>query len=336
MTKCSKTKCGLDINTLPKTMKDEGELSTITERIDNITTLTQDYAMTAPPAPKSVKIELTGRCNFECFFCARSQRLREVNAMDKDLFKRLLVEMREAGVEEIGLFYLGESFLVPWIAEAVEWARKECGYPYIFLTTNGSITTPKKVEACMKAGLNSLKFSYNYADEDQFKEIARVKGAYFQKMKDNMKEAWRIREEGNYDCGLYASYIQYDGEQGEKMLEAVEEIRPYVDEVYGLPLYNQASLIENDQWEFTQGNRGRLDNMQPSLPCWSIFTEGHVAFDGTLSACCFDHDKRFDMGNLTEMSFMEAWHSDTFQKLRQKHLDKDVTDSVCESCVVWG
>lgn len=308
----------------------------ITERVDAITRISDEYKNTIVPAPRSVKIELTGKCNFACFFCARSQRLREVDTMDKELFERLLTEMRTAGVEEIGLFYLGESFMVPWLPQAVKFA-KDIGYPYIFLTTNGALTTPKKVEQCMANGLDSLKFSYNYADKEQFADIARVKPELFDVMKNNIKSAWKIKQDKGYKCFISASYIMYDGEQGNKMLEAVEEIRPFVDEIYALPLYNQAALISGeDSWEFTAGNRGRFENLRDPLPCWSIFTEGHISFDGKLSACCFDHDGRFHMGDLTTTSFMDAWNSQKFQELRQAHLNKCVKDTVCEKCVAYS
>ena len=78
----------------------------------------------------------------------------------------VLKEMREAGVEEIGLFYLGESFMVPWLPEAISYAKK-IGFPYVFLTTNGSLASENKVKECMASGLDSLKFSYNYSDGDQ-------------------------------------------------------------------------------------------------------------------------------------------------------------------------
>jgi len=84
----------------------------ITERIDNITEIRGDYVSDAPPCPKSVKIELTGHCNFSCQYCARSQRLRVVGEMDRGFFDELLDDLLEAGVEELGLFYLGESFLL--------------------------------------------------------------------------------------------------------------------------------------------------------------------------------------------------------------------------------
>ena len=310
----------------------------ITDKIDSITKISPEYQHAVLPAPKSVKIELTGNCNFSCTFCARSQKLRDVDTIDRSFFERIVKEMREAGVEELGLFYLGESFMVPWLPEAIKYA-KDIGFPYVFLTTNGSLAFPDRVEDCMKAGLDSLKFSYNYSDAQQLHDIARVKTKYFNAIVNNMKFAHKIREEGNYQCGLYASYIEYDGEQARKMEEAVNEIRPYVDEVYALPLYNQASLVSKTEeergWEPVAGNRGRAAALRDPLPCWAVFTEGHITWDGKLSACCFDHDGRFHMGDLKQISFMDAWNSDEFQALRAAHLGKDVTGTVCENCVAY-
>lgn len=315
----------------------------ITDRIDAITHIADAYRTATPPAPRSVKIELTGRCNYGCTFCARSFRLREQKDMDRVLFERLLPEMRAAGVEEIGLFYLGESFLCDWLVDAVAYAKQSCGFPYVFLTTNGSVADPERMEGCFRAGLDSLKFSYNYADEAQFEAIARVKPRLFDAMKRNVKAARAIRdavaaETGRF-CGLYASYIEYDGEQKARMQAAVDEIRPFVDEVYSLPLYSQANLMtEREQalgWKPTPGNRGRVGALRDPLPCWSIFTEGHIAWDGKLSACCFDHDGRFHMADLATTSFLDGWNSETFRRLRAAHLRKDVTGTQCEDCVAY-
>lgn len=314
---------------------------TITSRIDRITLLTDEWRSPAPPAPRSVKIELTARCDFQCFFCASHMRLREKADIDPAFYRRILAEMRDEGVEEIGLFYLGESFLCDWLPEAIRYAKEDCGYPYVFLTTNGRLATPERVRACMEAGLDSLKFSFNFADAEQFHDVTRVKPADYAKVEAHLRDARRVRDEvevaTGHRCGLYASSIRYDDAQQAKMESAVARIAPLVDEHYWLPLYGQAGLTAGAKGTVpTAGNQGRIGALRKPLPCWSLFTEGHVTYDGKLSACCFDHDGRFEMGDLKKEGFLAAWQGERFQKLRRANLAEDVKGTVCEECIAYS
>ena len=313
----------------------------ISERIDNVTHIPRDQLTPVLPPPHSVKIELTGLCNYKCTFCARGDNLRTMKAMDWNLFTRLIDEMSDAGVEEIGLFYLGEPFMDKRLPEAIKYAKSR--FPYVFLTTNGSLATPELVGECMKNGLDSLKFSLNYADGDQFEEIARVKRSLFDRMLSNMRAAKAVREHVEHHlghrCGLYASYIEYDGDQGERMREMVEKMRPFVDEIYALPLYGQAGPQDSPlkgKMKPIGGNTGRAANPVDALPCWAVIREGHITWDGKLSACCWDHNDGLTMGDLTQTPFMEAWNSEKFQALRQAHLSGDVHGTPCESCIYGG
>ena len=313
----------------------------ITERIDRITRLDAEHRSATPPMPRSVKIELTARCDFQCFFCASAMRLRDKADIDRGFFRRILRQMRALGVEEIGLFYLGESFLCSWLPEAVRFAKDECGYPYVFLTTNGRLATPDRVLACMEAGLDSLKFSFNFADAEQFMQVTNVRKIDFHRVEENLKTARQVRDEvearTGHRCGLYASSIRYDNDQLLKMQSAVQRILPYVDEHYWLPLYGQAGLTSGARGTVpSAGNQGRIGALRKPLPCWSLFTEGHITWDGRLSACCFDHDGRFDMGDLNLQSFPEAWHSANFRRLRSANLAEDVRGTVCEKCIAYN
>jgi MoaA/NifB/PqqE/SkfB family radical SAM enzyme len=310
----------------------------ITARIDAVTGIPQRYLSDRLPAPRSVKIELTSQCNYRCGFCAHRLRMKDRGEMDRAFYERIVGEMVDAGVEELGVFYIGESFMCDWLAEAIAFAKKR-GIRYVFLTTNGSLSKPAKVKACMEAGLDSLKFSMNNADEEQFREIAAVKPKLWRDAIANLKAAWKVREEGGYSCGLYASSIQYDGEQQEKMMALVSEIRPYVDEHYWLPLYSMGSMTTQREEELgyrpIAGNQGRIGALREPLPCWSALTEGHITYDGKLSACCFDAGDKWVMADLAKVPFMDGWNSDAFTALRRAHLKKDVTGTICESCVAY-
>lgn len=318
-------------------------MASITQRIDNVTRIPPAYLKATLPAPKSVKIEISPRCNYRCGFCAL--RTREVQPkwdMDFNLFKRITREMRKAGVEEIGCFYLGESFMNPrLLVDCIRYLKQDLGMPYVFLTSNASMSFPEAVEECMKAGLDSLKWSVNAADEQQFEQIMGVSGKLFRRALDNIASASRVRANGGYKTGLYASSIRYDGEQQEKM-EALlrEHVQPYVDQHYWLPLYSMGAFATEREEQLgyrpTAGNQGRLGALREPLPCWSAFTEAHVTAEGKLSACCFDATAHWTMGDLNTTSFMDAWNSESFVKLRAAHLKRDVRGTVCESCIAYS
>lgn len=316
---------------------------TITQRIDSITTIPSKYLRVNLPAPKSVKIEISPRCNYRCGFCALTTREQQPRwDMDFELFKRVTREMIDAGVEEIGLFYLGESFINPrLLLDCVKYLKQDISVPYVFLTSNASMAFPEAVTECMKAGLDSLKWSVNAADRDQFQKIMGVSGKLFERALSNIESAWKARQSGGYKTGLYASSIRYDGEQQDKMERLLQSrVQPYVDEHYWLPLYSMGAFAteREEQLGFrpTAGNQGRLENLRPPLPCWSVFTEGHVTAEGKLSACCFDATANWTMGDLTKNSFMECWNSVSFQKLRDAHLNKDVGGTICEQCIAYS
>ena len=309
------------------------QIDSITSRIDRITDIPAEYRGTVIPAPKSVKIELTSKCNFGCSFCAHKLNGKDHGDMDIDFYERIVKEMRSAGVEELGLFYIGESLMCGWLPEAVMYA-KDIGFPYVFLTTNGSAATPERMRQCMDAGLDSLKFSLNFTDLAQFEEVAAVFPSLYRRAIANLKAAKKVREDGGYSCGIYASSIAFDGDQGTKMRALVDEIRPFVDEHYWLPLYGMSGASKASGWKPKAGNPGRLDAMRESLPCWSVFTEGHITAGGMLSACCFGNgaDDALAMADLNSTPFMDAWNCSGYQALRTAHLAKDVRATACAEC----
>ena len=310
----------------------EHKMRSITKKIDSVTHMSPaSYNVVVGP-PKSAKIELTRKCNYHCSFCMNSKLEGEKGDMPIKKYISYIEKIYEAGVEELGLFYFGESFLVKWLPEAVKLA-KETGFKYVFLTTNGSASTPERIRLCMKEGLNSLKFSLNAGNPMQFAQITGADPKMFHKVLHNIKKARDIRDEGDYNCGLYASYIRFNDKQDHEMENVIRMIKPYLDEVYALPIYNQAGNIDHPEWGFIGGNTGRFENQVPPVPCWALFQEAHINWNGTMNACCFATSDDFIHGDLNTDDFMDAWNSFRMQQLREAHLTKKLVGTPCEFCV---
>ena len=328
----------------------------ITERIDAVTEINETRmkmgAIQLPP--KSVKIELTARCNLLCKYCAVSMREKPApKDMDFYFFQKITEDMRLSGVEEIGLFYLGEPFMNPkLLCQAADWVKNRLKFPYVFLTSNATMATPENVKALLATGIDSIKWSVNFADENQFADFTGRGPELFHKAVKNIQDAWVIRNDMNSKTILSASSILYGDKQKARMDEFLTaEIIPYVDKHYWLPLYQMAMYKEHMEqvmgYTPSAGNVGRLDEntllpLRKPLPCWSAITEGHVRADGGLSACCFGNDDKFDMGILDGNNFMRMWNSPKFQKLREAQFrtltegQNALKGTPCEVCVAWN
>jgi hypothetical protein len=265
--------------------------------------------------------------------------------MDWALFQRITKGAVEAGVEEVGLFYLGESFLAPeLLVPAIRYLKDELKVPYVFLTSNASMATTREVKRCMKAGLDSLKWSVNASGPEEFAQMMGVSQKVWHVAMRNIADAHKIRAKCGFKTRLYASSIACPDKLGDRkevmrpMLE--QHVLPYVDEHYWLPLYTmgQAGTVRVGEKEYqpVAGNQGRADMLVPPLPCWSLFTVAHVMVDGRMTACCFDADGKWVVGDLVVQSFMDCWHSTEFQRLRQAHLAMDVSGTACEHCANGG
>ena len=327
----------------------------ITQRIDAVTLISEERIKMGgiQPPPKSVKIEVTPRCNLRCKYCAVSMRqCQPPSDMNIEFFRKITTDMRVSGVEEIGLFYLGEPFMnKPLLIKALDWVKNGLKFPYVFLTSNATLADTKTVYKLMELGLDSIKWSVNFADESQFADFTQSKPKYLKKAVTNIQNAWQARQAGLFKTMLSASSILYGKDQKARMDEFLKkDIIPFVDRHYWLPLYQMSMYKDHIKkllgYVPTAGNMGRLDDdtlmpTRKSLPCWSAFTEGHVRANGGLSACCFGADDRFDMGVLDGDNFMKIWNSEKFQMLREAQL-KTLTEgqdalkgTSCSVCVAY-
>ena len=311
---------------------DQGE-PLILKKINMFTpTIPPDFLTERPPVPKTVKIEVTNSCNLECFYCETPYNKMNKKSIDKDFLFKLLKELKALGVEKVGLFWLGEPLLNKELPEYIAFA-KEIGINYVFITTNGVLASPERIERMFQSGLDSIKFSINASNRIKFKEMCGRDA--FDQVIENVKATWQIRSSARKPS-IYASSI-FDPSNEKDFFDIHSLIAPYVDEHYPIQLYGNKKIIEcSDGYKIVKASRKDMRSLQLMLPCWPVFTLPHIGCDGRLSACYYDNNEKFYMGDLNQKSFMEVWHSEELVNLRKKHLLENVSGSVCEHCIAFA
>jgi len=316
----------------------------ITNRLNDVQRIPADYLKEMPPLPKSVKIELVASCNYACLFCSHRVK-KDQKDMEWSLFSKISTELKELGIKEIGPFLIGEPFMNPkLLIKAVSFLKNDLNIPYVFLTSNASLAKPEIVEELMKAGLDSLKWSTNFADWDQFTAFTQRPAKQFILAKRNIEAAWQIRQDKRYNTKLYASSILYDSNQPKRINDFLDKhIKPNVDEFYWLPFYSFGGKVDslvymknNEKkitYTSTRGNTGGIVAPLPAVPCWTLFTAAHIMSDGVMTACCTDSNGEWAVGDLKKDSFMTAWWSEKFKSFRRAHIENKIKGTLCEKCI---
>ncbi len=300
----------------------------ITERIDQHTHIEKSRLILYPSFPDAVKIELTSRCNLKCNFCAVKDNLRLKGDMDCRFLYQILSELKSIGVKEIGLFLLGESFILNDLSTYIKWVKKDFQFEYCFITTNGVSATSEVLKQCIESGLDSLKFSVNAPDRERYKEIQGLD--VFDEIIEHIKWLHSYKKENNIEMKTALSSILIP--EWKKDFDVFHtNMKQYIDETYFLPFYNLAGHIVGGT---EKGNTGRIENPSKSIPCWVLFNASKITWNGWLTACYSDHDEKFKLGDLNQKTILECWYSKKAVDLRRQHLENNFRyDSLCAKCL---
>jgi MoaA/NifB/PqqE/SkfB family radical SAM enzyme len=287
-----------------------------------------------PPFPKTIFLDLSNHCNHKCFFCGNSE-MPNKRAMDFKFAKRILKELRINGSTDIGLYARGEPFVYPKLKEIMSEA-KNIGFPYIFLTTNGALASPAKLEPILRAGLDSIKFSINAGMRKSYRLVHGKDD--FNSVINNIKWCSDFRKKTGLKYKIYASMVP--SSLLEKNEDAVLKkiFSECVDDFQIRHCSNQGgNKIENNKTESIDKNNLlgslRSDQSFSGGCCPDPFGRATITPEGYMSACVVDYQNLLVVADLNIMSVKEAWECKLFKELRRRHMEKKLKGLICFNCL---
>ncbi|WP_420266091.1 radical SAM/SPASM domain-containing protein [Candidatus Magnetominusculus dajiuhuensis] len=253
--------------------------------------------------PLHLDIETTSVCNLRCPFCRATDLRPDIKGgfMSWDTVKKILDEAGENGLYACKFNFRGEPLLHKDICKFIRYA-KEKGLVDVFFNTNGTLLTHDTARGLIESGLDRLTVSFEGFEKEMY-EKSRV-GARFEDVVKNVE-------------GLRDLKLRLGSKTPKVRLQAVliPELRGRLDEFTAFWKDKVDQVSYNEMLDNTPGTISPPVSLPP---CPFHYQRLTILWDGTITACPYDHYGRLAMGNVNNVSIKEAWTS-LLQPLRKLH-----------------
>lgn len=264
--------------------------------------------------PIIIDIEATNHCNLNCNFCARQIMKRPKGYMKFDLYKKIIDEIAKYSAA-VKFSRWGEPFLHPRIYDMFEYAKKK-GL-MVHVTTNGILFDPCKLQ-----NVDSINFSFQGTTKEEYTKIRANK--FFDLIASKIEKLISIKKRPV--IGITTTVLDEPPEMIktfiEKWVNKVEQVS------WGYTYYGHLEETKKNK-EFKERTiwKGR------SKPCNDVLTRMSIDWDGCITGCCADYDRKMIIGRFPKNSLKEAWLSKKMQLYRKLILsgNKDKI-ALCREC----
>ena len=163
-------------------------------------------------APITMDIAWTRRCNAACDFCAAKTQASASPSLDipRDVAFQFLDDIAEIGVKGISLISDGESTLVDYYAESIEYASS-LGIK-VGLGTNGIALERPLLERILPH-VSYLRFNFSAGERARYSEIMGVKPALYDKVAQNIRDAMEVAKGTGCNVNMNLVCDPKDGDQ---------------------------------------------------------------------------------------------------------------------------
>ena len=273
--------------------------------------------------PPCVQIEPASICNYRCVFCYQTDSALtkpangHMGMMDLDLFKTI-VDQIEGSVEAVTLASRGEPLIHKKIVQMLSYLEGK--FLALKMNTNAWYLDEEKIHAILQAGVNTLVFSADAAEEPLYSQL-RVNGDLDRVIRNIEKfQNIRLNEYPSSRIITRVSGVKYNEKQDFESMQSVWS-----------DLVDQVAFVDYVPWE----NVYQKPANEVDQPCSDLFRRMFVWWDGRTNPCDVDYLSTLCAGNAKVSKVSDIWKGETYSQLRQKHLaEKRGMVEPCKRCNV--
>lgn len=271
------------------------------------------YKIIPPKSPKYIQIELNNTCNANCKMCNIPEMKREKGYMSDELYRRIIKEANELGVEYITPFLHGEPFLRKDYISKLKLINEFAPNSKITIFTNGSLITKDILKDLSHIkNIEQIVFSFPGGDKESYEQVT---GLNFEHTVQNVKDAFEI----------------LDGQNLRISMPVCEENAESESDFYSLWKGYPCSSYKTYNY---LGDKNNTLSQKCYEQCDRAFRTMTIMWDGRICLCCMDSEGRYVMGNLSQDSLLSIWNNEKYSKLRLEHGICRNAYEACKCCTL--
>ncbi len=277
-----------------------------------------------PHDPLALEIEATNRCYEECLMCPRRFMKRPLGDLDSSLLQTVLSQCKH-GPELVNLFHAGEPLLHPHLGELISQCKAQG--VRVLITTTGALLTAEKGRELIESGLDMLVFSLDAATPLTYRQIR--KHSRYETVIHNIERFLKLKARLKHGPFVQVQMVNLDINRQEAQ-DFLEQWRPKVDSVRIKRFYNTANIAAT----IGQSVPGHL--AAKPLPCFMLWREPVICWDGTVLPCCVDLIGEAPLGNVLKQPLADIWNGPAMVEMRRLHAAGRYQEiELCRNCTIF-
>ena len=271
--------------------------------------------------PRSILVETTLRCPADCVFCPNKKITGRPEDMPWELFRQIVDECRDRGVEEYHPFINGEPLASPYLEDALAYIRRVLPEAAVHIYTNGYLLDNSTGEMLLRNNVSEVHFSIDGVSKNVYEQHRR--GLVYERVMSNV-------------MGFLARLQKHSTRVGTRVVMTMTpdnetEVAAFRQLWEGL--VDIVDVIPCDG----RGGEGRLPAYRDArkMGCFHVNYRAYILTDGSVVACCKDWAGYSVLGNVKDSSLESIWNSVEYRQLR---LDVShgvfANFEVCRRCVL--
>jgi radical SAM protein with 4Fe4S-binding SPASM domain len=282
--------------------------------------------------PRTLFLEITGRCPIVCLMCARRYRDWDYGDLSEEVFEQLTAICRRVGIIVLGGF--GE----PLAATNFDryFSRLAALRAPVALQTSGYRLTEERVQRLFEGRLRHLHISMDSPVEATYTSIRpRIS---FQEVQARIRQLVELKRAGDIDVPEIRvvfvamrrnieelpAMVDLTADMGADIL-TIQYVCVHSEDIRDESLFYHQQLANRifDEAEVRAEKAGVKLELPPRFgqpamdapaKCTDPWQVSYVRWDGEVRPCCY---AKGSMGNLRDQSFWDIWNGPSYRELRR-------------------